>query len=97
MSELFEIFMICLFGASWPMNVIKSYKSRTAKGKSLLFMIFIFVGYVFGIAAKLTAPSFKWYVLMFYVINILMVSADIVLYFRNRRLDKKADEKAKLV
>ena len=93
MSELFEIFMVVLFGLSWPMNVIKSYKVRTAKGKSLMFLIFIFVGYIFGIAAKLLADSFKWYVLFFYVLNFLMVSADLVLYFRNRHLDKINGEK----
>lgn len=87
MSEIFEIIMVCLFGASWPMNVIKSYKAKTAKGKSIMFLLFIFVGYVFGIAAKLTAPTFKWYVLMFYIINITMVGIDIILYFRNLRLD----------
>ncbi len=90
MSELFEIGMVVLFGISWPMNVIKSYRARTAKGKSIAFLMFIFVGYIFGIAAKLTAPSYKWYVLMFYIINILMVSADILLYIRNVSIDKKA-------
>ncbi len=88
LSEIFEIFMVCLFGASWPMNVIKSYRSRTAKGKSFMFLMFIFIGYIFGIASKLTAPAYKWYVLMFYIINIIMVSADIILYFRNKRIDK---------
>ncbi len=90
MSEFFEIGMVCLFGASWPANVLKSYKSRTAKGKSFLFLALIFVGYICGIASKLAAPSFKWYVLMFYVINLVMVSLDILLYFRNKRLDELA-------
>ena len=27
MSELFEIFMIVCFGASWPLNVLKSYRA----------------------------------------------------------------------
>ncbi len=93
MSEICEILMVCLFGASWPMNVIKSYKVRTAKGKSFMFLILIFIGYVFGIAAKITSPEYKWYVLMFYIINITMVSADILLYFRNRRLDRLAEKK----
>ncbi len=88
MSEILEIGMVCLFGVSWPMNVVKSFKARTAKGKSFMFLLFIFIGYICGIAAKLTAESFKWYVLMFYVINIVMVSLDIILYFRNVRLDK---------
>ncbi len=93
MSEICEILMVCLFGASWPMNVIKSYRVRTAKGKSFMFLILIFIGYVFGIAAKITSPEYKWYVLMFYIINITMVSADILLYFRNRRLDRLAEKK----
>ncbi len=92
MSEIFEILMVCLFGASWPANVIKSYKTRTAKGKSLMFLLFIFVGYICGIIAKLTAPSFKWYVLMFYVINLVMVACDILLYIRNRKLDAIASK-----
>ncbi len=91
MAEIFEILMIVLFGASWPMNVIKSIKSKTTKGKSFLFLILIFTGYLFGIAGKLIAGNFKWYVLFFYVLNAVMVSADIILYFRNLSLDKKRE------
>ena len=96
MSELLEIGMILAFGASWPMNVLKSYRARTAKGKSLLFLILIEVGYIAGIAAKLANPVYmaafgeKWYVLFFYVLNFTMVGVDVVLYFRNKRLDKMA-------
>ncbi len=89
MSEIFEILMVVAFGFSWPMSVIKSYKARTTKGKSLFFICMIFFGYVCGIIAKLTADSFKWYVLFFYFLNITMVSIDIILYFRNARLDCK--------
>ncbi len=89
MAELFEILMIVSFGFSWPLNVIKSYKARTTKGKSLFFLILIFVGYIFGITSKLLAPSFKWYVMFFYVLNITMVGLDLLLYVRNYMLDKK--------
>ena len=89
MSELLEIGMIVLFGFSWPMNVIKSYKVRTAKGKSLAFLLLIFVGYICGIAAKLLADNFKWYVLFFYILNFIMVTMDLLLYFRNLNIDKK--------
>lgn len=87
--ELCEIMMIVCFGFSWPMNVIKSYKARTAKGKSLPFLILILTGYVFGIAGKLISGSFKWYVLFFYVLNFCMVFADLMLYIRNTRLDRE--------
>ena len=95
MAELLEILMIVSFGASWPLNVIKSYKARTTKGKSIAFLLLIFFGYIAGISSKLVNPDYianiasKWYVLFFYVLNLLMVSADICLYVRNLKLDKE--------
>ena len=97
MAELLEIIMILSFGASWPLNVIKSYKARTTKGKSLAFLLLIFFGYIAGIASKFTNPGYmaqfadKWYVLVFYFINLSMVGLDICLYFRNRKLDKERE------
>lgn len=91
MSELLEIIMVVSFGMSWPMNVIKSYKARTTKGKSLGFLILIFFGYICGIASKLLAPQFKWYVLFFYILNFIMVGADLFLYWRNYKLDKSME------
>ena len=96
MSEILEVIMIVSFGASWPMNVIKSWNARTTKGKSLAFLCLILLGYVAGIAAKLINPVYmaafseKWYVLFFYVLNFTMVGVDVALYFRNKRLDKMA-------
>lgn len=87
--ELMEVAMIVAFGFSWPMNVIKSYKVRTTKGKSLMFLLLIFFGYICGIAGKLMSPAFKWYVLFFYVLNFTMVGLDLLLYVRNYRIDQK--------
>ena len=95
MPELLEIIMIVSFGASWPLNVIKSYKARTAKGKSLSFLCLILFGYIAGIASKLVNTNYmanisqKWYVLFFYVLNFIMVFVDLCLYFRNKKLDKE--------
>ena len=95
MSELLEIIMIVSFGASWPLNVLKSYRARTAKGKSLAFLCLILFGYVAGIASKLLNHAYmasfsqKWYVLVFYILNFVMVAIDLILYFRNKRLDKR--------
>ena len=94
MSEILEVIMIISFGASWPFNVIKSYKARTAKGKSLLFLCLIISGYIAGIVSKFLNESYmenistKWYVLFFYFLNLLMVTADLILYFRNKKLDR---------
>lgn len=86
MSEFLEACMVVSFGVSWPMNIIKSVRTRSAKGKSLPFLLFIFAGYIFGIASKLISGNIT-YVFVFYVLNLLMVGTDIILYFRNRRLD----------
>ncbi len=99
MAELFEIIMIVSFGASWPMNVVKSWKARTAKGKSLMFLLLILFGYVAGITSKLINEAYmasfaqKWYVLVFYVLNFVMVGLDTLIYFRNKKLDRLADNK----
>ena len=96
MSEILEIIMVVSFGISWPMNLIKSFRARTTRGKSLPFLLFIFFGYIAGITSKLTSVSYmesfacKWYVLVFYVLNFIMVGSDLILYIRNYRLDKKA-------
>ena len=95
MAELLEITMIVCFGISWPMNVIKSYKARTTKGKSLAFLFLIFVGYIAGITSQLVNEAYmasiaeKWYVLFFYVLNFIMVGADLLMYVRNYKLDKE--------
>ena len=59
MSEILEIAMIICFGLSWPVNVYKSYKARTTKGKSILFLCFIFIGYIAGILSKLLNKNSK--------------------------------------
>ena len=98
MAEILEVIMIVSFGFSWPMNVIKSWKSRTTKGKSLAFLCFIFFGYIAGIASKFLNEAYmasfatKWYVLIFYILNLLMVGADLLLYIRNKRLDNQREK-----
>lgn len=91
MSQFLEALMVVLFGISWPLNIIKSVRSRTAKGKSLPFLIFIWTGYIAGIASKLVAGNIT-YVFVFYVLNLIMVSIDFCLYFRNVKLDRERGE-----
>lgn len=89
MSELFEAIMVICFGISWPTSIVKSYRSRTAKGKSILFLSMIFIGYIAGIVSKLTSGKPLTYVFFFYVLNLIMVFTDIILYFRNKSIDNK--------
>ena len=93
-AEILEIMMIVCFGFSWPMIVVKSYRARTTKGKSLGFLMMIIIGYICGIASKIIGGSYKWYVMFFYVLNLCMVLTDLGMYVRNYRLDKQAGIKA---
>ena len=98
MSEILEIIMIVSFGASWPINLRKNIKSRSTKGISLWFYLLIFFGYIAGIISKflnetyMNSFSTKWYVLVFYFINLIIVGLNIIVYFRNKKLEEKVDE-----
>jgi len=87
--SVFELGMLVCFGVSWPISVLKSYRMKTTKGKSLPFLIAIVVGYLMGITHKLLYS--RDIVLVVYIINLCMVSADLVLYFINRRYDKQRE------
>ncbi|MEE1319034.1 MAG: hypothetical protein UHD05_05935 [Ruminococcus sp.] len=88
MGSIFESIMLICFGLSWPLNVIKAYKARTAKGTSLPFILLITLGYLAGISAKLITHQVN-YVLVVYLINLVIVFTNILVYFRNVALDKK--------
>ena len=53
MANLFEMTMLICFGVSWPVSVYKSWVSRKAGGKSLLFLCLIDFGYLVGLLGKL--------------------------------------------
>jgi len=87
-GRILETVMLVCFGFSWPLNVIKAYRARTAKGTSLPFILLIITGYLAGIAAKIITGNIN-YVLIAYLLNLVMVSLNLVVYFRNASLDKK--------
>ena len=88
MGPIFETIMLVCFGFSWPMNLIKAYNAKTAKGTSLPFILLIIIGYVAGITAKIVTGQTN-YVLAAYVLNLAIVLLNLVIYFRNSTLDKK--------
>ena len=89
MSSIFETIMLVCFGLSWPINVIKAYKARTAKATSLPFILLIFTGYIAGISSKVVSGQMN-YVFVVYLINLAIVLLNIVVYFRNVALDKNS-------
>ena len=88
MSSLLETVMLICFGFSWPINVYKAYKAGSAKGTSLPFILLIISGYIAGISAKIISHQIN-YVLVVYIINLAIVSLNILVYIRNVKLDKK--------
>ncbi|SCX76708.1 hypothetical protein [Desulfoluna spongiiphila] len=84
--SVFEIAMLVCFGFAWPASIWKSWTSRNNSGKSLQFLCIVLVGYAAGIAHKLIY-SYDG-VIILYGINAMMVTTDIVLWFRNGRLMK---------
>ena len=88
MGSILETVMLVCFGFSWPLNVMKAYKAKTAKGTSLPFIMLIITGYIAGISAKIISGQIN-YVLIAYIVNLSIVSLNIVVYFRNVSLDKK--------
>ncbi len=99
-TDLLEAIMILCFGLSWPISIRKSWISKTAKGKSVFFEFFIWVGYIFGIVRKFmlwgaaTAPLGWLFYLgwAFYFLNIIEISIDMLLYIRNVKLDKAREQ-----
>lgn len=89
LAHLLEAGMLVCFGFSWPLNVVKAYRAKTAKGTSLAFIILIITGYIAGISAKIINNQFN-YVLGVYFLNLAIVSANVFVYIRNKRLDKKS-------
>ena len=88
MGSILETVMLVCFGFSWPLNVMKAYRAKTAKGTSLPFILLIVTGYIAGITAKVITDQIN-YVLIAYIVNLAIVSLNIVIYFRNVSLDKK--------
>jgi hypothetical protein len=85
--SIFEIGMLVCFGFAWPTAIHKSIKSKSIEGKSLLFIYVVMTGYVFGIVHKFMYSLDI--VVILYIINLLMVFTDLMLYYRNKKLAMK--------
>lgn len=91
--SVFELLMLVCFGLAWPVSIVKSYRCRTAKGKSPIFSVIILFGYISGITHKILYN--RDFVIFLYALNFLMVFIDLCLWFRNRRLDRIKESQLK--
>lgn len=86
--NVFEITMMICFGSSWPFSIYKSYTSRSTKGKSVVFLYIVSLGYMAGVLHKIYY-SYD-FIIIFYIINLLLVMTDMILFYRNLRIEKQA-------
>jgi hypothetical protein len=72
------------------MSILRSYKAKTAKGRSLGFLVIVEAGFAVGILQKIYF-SYDLSVCL-YALNIALVLIDIVVWRRNRKLDRQWQE-----
>lgn len=89
--SLFEVIMLICFGAAWPLSIYKSYTSRSTEGKSVSFLIVILIGYVAGILHKILNQYDP--VVYLYLLNLIMVAADLLIYLRNSRISTSSSNR----
>ena len=78
----FEIVMLICFGSAWPFSIVKAIRTKRVSGKSPMFMAIISLGYLSGIFHK--AIYARDWVIVLYVLNMVLISIDLFLYFRYR-------------
>lgn len=88
--NVFEIVMLSCFAAAWPVSIIRSYKAKTAKGKSLVFLVIIQAGFTIGILQKFYFSYDP--TIYLYALNFMLVLVDIFIWRRNRKLDRQWQE-----
>lgn len=89
LGQALEAGMLLCFGVSWPVDVMKTLRTRRTEGKSLAFMSLVLTGYVLGLSgkmAKATGPGalLEW-VAALYVFNAVIIIVDIVITMRIRK------------
>ncbi|MDR2339268.1 MAG: hypothetical protein LBF40_03925 [Deltaproteobacteria bacterium] len=89
LANVLESLMLVAFGCAWPANIAHSLKRKSSVGKSLVFLVIVILGYLFGISAKIAGEGVN-YVCLFYIANLLMVAFDLFLFFLYRGRESKA-------
>ena len=78
--RIFEVIMLVCFGSSWPFAVAKTLRTKIVKGKSPVFLVLIFIGYIAGILNKFATNLDP--VIWLYCLNGSMVLTEIILYLK---------------
>ncbi len=79
---IFEAMMLICFGAAWPFSIYRMLKTKKSQGKSVPFLVVLLFGYACGILFEYF--GMRSAVIILYIINTLMVSADLMLTLKYR-------------
>ncbi len=85
--SIFEVLMLVCFACSWPISIIKALRTKVVIGKSPVFMILLIFGYAMGIVHKVL---YHYDIVTYlYLLNMLLVTTDLVLYYHYIKANKK--------
>ncbi len=85
--SVFEVLMLACFACSWPISIIKAIRTKMVIGKSPIFMMLLIFGYAMGITHKVL---YHYDIVTYlYLLNMLLVSTDLFLYFHYIKGNKK--------
>lgn len=80
--------MLVCFGCSWPISILKSWRSKFVRGKSVIFLLLVFIGYIAGATGKVLRAKYEGKLpeltTLLYAFNALLVMIDIMLYYKYR-------------
>ncbi len=93
-SPVFEMVMLITFGASWPMQIVKTIRVKNPMGKSFIFQYLIVLGYICGIVSKIYGPADKYWLIWVYLLDLSLVGTDLVLSHYYLARVKKAEKQA---
>jgi len=87
LAQVFEAGMLICFGFAWPVDILRTLRTRQTVGKSIGFMSLILAGYLLGLTAKVIRAGGEGWpetVTLLYAANAVLVAIDIGLcrYFR---------------
>jgi hypothetical protein len=85
--SIFEVLMLLCFACSWPISIMKAIRTKMVIGKSPVFMILLIFGYAMGITHKVL---YHYDIVTYlYLLNMLLVTTDLVLYYHYIKGNKK--------
>ena len=92
--------MIFCFGISWPFAIYRTWKAKKVEGKSMVFLLLVFAGYVAGAVSKVVkAPTWEATekIIFLYAINALLVGTDLGLYLYYRARNAAAATQKEII